>query len=45
MYRPYDELPPEIKQIYTPEEWAWLPDDKKNDPLQDFCYPSDDYEE
>ena len=40
----YDQLPKPIRDIYTPEEHAWLSDDEKQNIIEAECYPEDDEE-
>lgn len=35
----YDQLPESIKEIYSPEEHAWLSDEEKERILDTHCYP------
>lgn len=35
----YEQLPPVIKALYTPEEHAWLGDEERARILERECYP------
>lgn len=35
----YERLPAAIRLLYTPKEYAWLPDDKKATLTTDECMP------
>ena len=35
----YDDLPEAIKCMYTPEEYAWMPDAQRLNLVHDECMP------
>lgn len=35
----YDDLPELIKNLYSPKDYAWLPDDQKRNIVSDNCMP------